>query len=1544
MRAINLLWPCFAILAAAAVISSAAPAPVAPPLAFTQPAIAVTSANAVLTGMATPNGKATTAWFQWGYDTNYGNVTLPINAGNGAGVVHVDSETITLNGAGSYHFQLVASNSDGVVYGTDQVFGVGKTIWVWGNSYSGQDNPPSGLNSVEQLAGGGAHSLALTTTGNVVAWGNNLYGQATVPGSLANATMTIAGGYYHSLAVTTNGQVVAWGNNFYKQTNVPAGLANVIAVAAGYYDSMALTADGHVVAWGQNSFGQTNVPAAATNIVAIAAGGNHNLALRNDGTIIGWGDNSGGQLNVPGGLNGVVALAAGGLHSFALLSNGTVVGWGDDSVGQIDVPAGLTGVTAIASGENHGLALTANGAVTGWGYDFYGQIDAPSSAVNLLSIAGGGDKSLGLSLTAPPSTTANTLPAVTVPSIGEIDFTLRGLANPNGLGSVAWFEWGTDPTYGNTTPSQSIGAGGQVVFVSSGITNLVATLSYHCHLVVSNRAGLTYGADQIFGAGKKVVAWGDNSLAQVSGNPNNNGVVAVGAGSYHSLEIEAGGTGTGWGDNSMGQSTIDPSTAFGQLAGGDFHTVGLAADGTLAGYGDDSYGQTEVPAATNFISVAAGSYHNLALDANGMVTAWGADFYGQATVPTNLANVVAVAAGFAHSMALKDDGTVVCWGDNTYGQTTVPPQARGVIAIAAGDDFCLALRSDGTVVGWGDNLAGQISIPGAAVNVVAIAAGGAHALALTAGDQMIAWGYDNAGQTDVPAGLENIIAIAGGEKHSLAICGSSSPLAIAQTITSPAGINLKITLSGTDADGAALSSIVTSLPAFGHLYQYVAGSRGLAILDTYTPVSDPGGQIIFVPDAGGQGTPYASFQFVVTDGISISTPATITINVASGGPVISNGVPAAPFAMTETPAPITATNAVLNGMASANFTPTSAWFEWGLTTNYAYRTPTVSVSTNSGVVFLRQTITNLVATLPYHFRLVVSNGLGVAGGADQVFGVGRNLYAWGDKTFGETNVPGDLPKNATSLAAGYFHSLAVRLDGTGEAWGDNSAGQTVIPTGSNSLVQLAGGDLHTVALFADGTVQAVGDNTYGQTSVPVGLSGIVSIASGGYHTLALSANGTVAAWGANHAGQINVPGVNNIVAIAAGFAHSMALRNDGTLFIWGDNTYGQQNVPASATNLVAIAAGRNSCLGLRKNGTVIGWGDNAANQLTVPANVTNIMAIAAGNSHFMALRRDGRIFAWGLNNSGQTNAPTNSSFIGIAAGEYHSLAMSSDTAPVAINQVTNVSPTNFFVTLVLTGTDADPGDFLSFSISSIPAYGTLYQYNPTTGNRGPAILGTNVPVTDGAGRVIFVPDPGAYGAPYTTFQFTASDGVYNSQPGTVTINIPGKPNVVTLLPVIFNGTNVTLNGSISSDLSNSAAYFQWGLTTNYGSNTLVTNVGASAINLAVPTNVIGLTIAQTYHYRIVGTNSFGTNFGADVSFTVPVSSVALVQQATVPATTGYKFAFSGNSNATYSVWASTNLVDWDRLGSAAQPTPGHFLYQDAAATNYPARFYKVVWP
>ncbi len=58
----------------------------------------------------------------------------------------------------------------------------------------------------------------------------------------------------------------------------------------------------------------------------------------------------------------------------------------------------------------------------------------------------------------------------------------------------------------------------------------------------------------------------------------------------------------------------------------------------------------------------------------------------------------------------------------------------------------------------------------------------------------------------------------------------------------------------------------------------------------------------------------------------------------------------------------------------------------------------------------------------------------------------------------------------------------------------------------------------------------------------------------------------------------------------------------------------------------------------------------------------------------------------------------------------------------------------------------------------------------------------------------------------------------------------------------------------------------------------------------------------------------------------------------------FQIGFSGAADLPYAVWASTNLFDWSRIGTAAQPSPGVFQFEDPAATNYFARFYQVRLP
>ena len=110
-----------------------------------------------------------------------------------------------------------------------------------------------------------------------------------------------------------------------------------------------------------------------------------------------------------------------------------------------------------------------------------------------------------------------------------------------------------------------------------------------------------------------------------------------------------------------------------------------------------------------------------------------------------------------------------------------------------------------------------------------------------------------------------------------------------------------------------------------------------------------------------------------------------------------------------------------------------------------------------------------------------------------------SVVGWGSNYYGETDVPAGT--DFTAIAAGSYHSLALKADGSLVGWGDNYSGQTNVPAGTD-FTAIAAGEHHSLALKADGSLVGWGYNEYGQTDVPAGTD-FKAIAAGGYHSLAL---------------------------------------------------------------------------------------------------------------------------------------------------------------------------------------------------------------------------------------------------------------------------------------------------------------------------------------------------------------------------------------------------------------------------------------------------------
>jgi alpha-tubulin suppressor-like RCC1 family protein len=288
---------------------------------------------------------------------------------------------------------------------------------------------------ITSVRAGCFHAVALTAAGQVLTWGLNVNGQlgrtisgdasatpakVTLPPGTGKITAVRAGCAF-TLALTSTGQVLAWGQNVNGQlgtgtlspggrtpvkVRLPAG-TTIKAISAGSDYSLALTTTGQVLAWGSNVMGQLGtgavsgpvaapVPAVVLppgTVTAVAAGWTTSHAITRSGGVLSWGDGAGGELGnatflpssaavparLPAGTR-VTGLFAGCADTLALTAGGKVLAWGDNNRGQLGsnstrgsgvpvtarLPAG-TRVTAISAGCQHVLARTAAGRVLAWG-------------------------------------------------------------------------------------------------------------------------------------------------------------------------------------------------------------------------------------------------------------------------------------------------------------------------------------------------------------------------------------------------------------------------------------------------------------------------------------------------------------------------------------------------------------------------------------------------------------------------------------------------------------------------------------------------------------------------------------------------------------------------------------------------------------------------------------------------------------------------------------------------------------------------------------------------------------------------------------------------------------------------------------------------------------------------------------------------------------------------------------------------------------------------------------------------------------------------
>ena len=299
------------------------------------------------------------------------------------------------------------------------------------------------------------------------------------------------------------------------------------------------------------------------------------------------------------------------------------------------------------------------------------------------------------------------------------------------------------------------------------------------------------------------------------------------------------------------------------------------------------------------------------------------------------------------------------------------------------------------------------------------------------------------------------------------------------------------------------------------------------------------------------------------------------------------------------------------------------------------------------------------------------------------WGYNTTYGSLGDNTISDRSSPVQTVTFGTNwkqVSCGNAHTTAIKTDGTLWSWGRNSYGAL----GDNTIAhksspvqtiafginwkQVDGGFYHTAAIKTDGTLWTwgynnagqLGDNTITNRSSPVQTvvfgTNWKQVSAGITLTVAIKTDGTLWCWGQNTLGELGdntttsrsspvqtVTFGTNWKQVSAGNNHIAATKTDGTLWCWGYNIVGQ-------------------------------IGDNTATSKSSPVQTTtygtNWKQVDCGYRHTTAIKTDGTLWTWGYNNLGQLgdntvvhkSSPVQTTAYGnnwkqVSCGQYHAAAV-----------------------------------------------------------------------------------------------------------------------------------------------------------------------------------------------------------------------------------------------------------------------------------------------
>jgi alpha-tubulin suppressor-like RCC1 family protein len=676
-------------------------------------------------------------------------------------------------------------------------------------------------------------------------------------------------------------------------------------------------------------------------------------------------------------------------------------------------------------------------------------------------------------------------------------------------------------------------------------------------------------------------------------------VRSIAAGDAFSMAIRNDGTLWTWGANRYGQLGLG-------------HTNSLVEPQQV---GTDANWRT--------VSAGAGAYHALAIRDDGTLWAWGDNRFGQlglghtngVTVPTQVgAETIweSVAAGWRHTMAIRTDGTLWACGDNRFGQlgtgstnnssvlTNVGSDANWeMVSASLGEgqrrddyyaDTCrshtVALRTDGTVWAWGNNESGQLGVGDAGAffspivtsptqvgdraNWRAVSAGGLNTVAVSSDGALWAWGSGQSSITNGPAqiGIATSWRVASsGSMHSMAMSDDGSIWGWGDTQYGQLGVTTSANEYGTRytvmpgsspwqvGSNTTWQAVVAgafhtiALDENGTIWSWGGGGLGREVVRNASDI-----QI-------GAETNWLTIDVGCDYSVGLKTDGTLwawgwnedgLLGISAGG---DRNIPTQIGSDTNW-AQVDAGSSIVTAIR----TDGTLWM-WGrgrpVPVQVGVETNWVSVSASGQ--------DNSVYYDGIHFMALRRDG---------------TLWGWGQNNRGQLGLgdgvtnyladPIQISQVGTNsdwrmVSAGWFHTMAIREDGTLWGWGLNGPGSLGIGSlvestnrpvqvGTDSdWVAVSARRLVTTALRADGTLWRWGIS--GGTGFPTNAYVPVQVGS--------ESDWRHVATDDDHYYREGAVPTSPWKSGASGPRHSVAIRHDGTMWGFGMNSVGQLAQPVS---------------------------------------------------------------------------------------------------------------------------------------------------------------------------------------------------------------------------------------------------------------------------------------------------------------------------------------------------------------------------------------------